>query len=116
MTRHDPDIRLRHMLDYGREATLLIQRIDQPTFEQDRLMQLAVVRLLEIVGEAAARTPEPVKSRHPDIPWRQISGLRNRLIHGYDTVDLGVVWAVLTVDLPELIARLDAILDTSSGR
>jgi uncharacterized protein with HEPN domain len=62
------------------------------------------------LGEAAARTPEESKSLYPDIPWRQISDLRNRLIHGYDVIDIDIVWSVLNVDLPALVARLDSIL------
>jgi uncharacterized protein with HEPN domain len=75
------------------------------------VIQLAVVRLLEIIGEAATRTTEAIREEHPAIPWRQISGMRNRLIHGYDSVDLDIVWSVLTGDLPDLVAQLDAIVN-----
>ena len=102
------------MRDHGREALDLIRSVDQATFDGDRLLQLGVVRLLEIVGEAAARTPDSVKRRHPAIPWRDISDLRNRLIHGYDTIDLNIVWSILRQDMPVLIAQLDAILGTAS--
>jgi uncharacterized protein with HEPN domain len=98
------------MLDHGREALNLIGDYDRERFEHDRVMQLAVVRLLEIIGEAATRTPEAIRDEHPSAPWRQISGMRNRLIHGYDAVDLEIVWIVLTGDLPDLVAKLDAIV------
>ena len=53
-----------------------------------------MVRLLEIIGEAATRTPSSIKDQHPTIPWRRITGLRNRLVHAYDTVDIEIVWRV----------------------
>jgi len=113
LTQHDENLRLRHMLDHGREALTLIQGVHRRSFEGNRVLQLAIVHLLAIVGEAAARTPDPLKREHTEIPWRDISDLRNRLIHGYDTVDLEIVWTVLTVDLPELVSQLGAILDES---
>ena len=92
------------------EATKLTANMSPETFRADRVLQLALIRLLEIVGEAANRTPESVQIQHSHIPWRQMSGLRNRLIHGYDGVDLDIVWAILTVDLPPLVADLDGII------
>jgi len=75
-------------------------------------IELAVTRLLEILGEAANRVSEEKQQQHSDIPWREIIGLRNRLIHGYDSVDLRIVWHVVTNDLPPLIEQLEDILDT----
>ena len=103
------------MLDHAREALVLVSGKDRSAFEADRLLQLGVVRLLEIVGEAAARTPQAVREQHADIAWGQIIGLRNRLIHGYDTVDLAIVWTILADDLPRLRDRLEEILEPSSG-
>ena len=60
----------------------------------------AVTHALEIVGEAAKRIPEPVRARYPAVPWRLMAGMRDRLIHGYDTVDLDVLWKTITEDLP----------------
>jgi uncharacterized protein with HEPN domain len=113
MTQHDEYLRLHHMRDHGREALELAREIDRTTFRRDRLRQLAIARLLEIVGEAAAQTTDEVRRRRPEIPWRDVSDLRNRLIHGYDTVDLDIVWSILSVDLPALVAQLDAILEPS---
>lgn len=78
------------------------------------MLSLAVVRLLEIVGEAAAHISEPVQTSLPGIPWRQITGARNRLIHGYFDVDLDIVWAILQNDLPPLIAQLEQVLPVRS--
>jgi uncharacterized protein with HEPN domain len=72
--------------------------------------------LLTLVGEAAARTPDPLKREHTSIPWRDFGDLRIRLIHGYDTVDLEIVWTVLTVDPPALVSKLGAILDETKDK
>ena len=76
----------------------------------DRKLQRALTRLIEIVGEAAARVSQEPRLSHPEIPWPQMISMRNRLIHGYDTVDLAVLQSTVGVDLPPLIAQLDAIL------
>lgn len=74
------------------------------------MLNLGLVRLLEIVGEAASRISPDRRALHPEIPWTQIVGLRNRLIHGYDTVNFDILWSILTADLPPLVATLDNIL------
>ncbi len=73
----------------------------------DRVLSLALVRLLEIVGEAARRVSDETREAHPEVPWSQIVGLRNRLIHGYDSVDLEILWRILSDDLPRLIEALE---------
>ena len=78
--------------------------------DSDRQLNLALTRLLEIIGEAAARTPQEGRSLYPAIPWMQVIGLRNRLIHGYDSVDFDILWQVVTRDLPPLIATLEETL------
>jgi uncharacterized protein with HEPN domain len=98
------------MLDHAREALALIGRRTQAEVEQDRLSNLALTRLLEIVGEAAGRVSPERRAQHPGIPWPQIVALRNRLIHGYDAVDFDIVWKILTVHVPPLIAGLEAIV------
>src|SRR5215211_855003 len=110
MTQHDDDLRLRHMLDHGREALGLVRNIDKAAFQQDRLLQLGIVRLLEIVGEAASRTEVATRDQYPSIPWRRIIGLRNRLVHAYDMIDLGIVWSIVARDLPRLVEEFEKIL------
>jgi uncharacterized protein with HEPN domain len=68
------------------------------------------VRLLEIVGEAASRVPAGERAKYSGIPWAQIVGLRNRLIHGYDNVDFDILWQIVTQDLPPLVAELEKLL------
>jgi uncharacterized protein with HEPN domain len=74
------------------------------------VLSLALVRLLEITGEAANRIPKEEQALHPQIPWPQIVSLRNRLIHGYDAVDLDIVWQIVTQDLPTLVLVLEEII------
>jgi uncharacterized protein with HEPN domain len=107
MSQREGDIRLRHMLDYSREAAALVAGRTREDLDTDRTLNLALVRLLEIVGEAASRTTDEERLRYPSIPWNQIVGLRNRLIHGYDSVDFDVLWGIASVDLPKLVAELE---------
>jgi len=110
MSERREDIRLLHMLDHAREAMVLAQGRTRADLESDRLLELALVRLLEIVGEAANRVPEGVRARYPNIPWSQIVALRNRLIHGYNAVDLDILWRIVVQDLPPLATALERIL------
>ncbi len=79
-------------------------------FQQDRQCRYAVIRAIEIVGEAAARVSEPFREQHPEAPRRQIIGMRNRLIHGYDDIALSIVWEVIEKRLPELIQGLEPLV------
>jgi uncharacterized protein with HEPN domain len=79
--------------------------------EQQRILQLALTRLVEIVGEAANRLSAETQLMHPKIPWPQIIGMRNRLIHGYDVIDLDLLWDTIASDLPPLIVALQKILN-----
>ena len=87
MSRHDEMIRLRHMRDYAAEAIALTRGRQREDIEEDRLFELALVRLMEIIGEAAGRVSPQTRARLPNIPWSDVVAMRNRLIHGYDSVD-----------------------------
>ena len=78
--------------------------------DTDRKLNLSLVRLLEVVGEAAGRVPKPDQDKYPGVPWTEIISLRNRLIHGYDQVDFDILWTIITEDLPPLISALGMIL------
>jgi uncharacterized protein with HEPN domain len=95
------------MLDHGREALVHVHGKSRKDLEADRLRHLAVVHLVEIIGEAASRVSPAVQSEYPDIPWREIVGTRNRLIHGYDNIDDDQLWKILDKDLPDLIIKLE---------
>jgi uncharacterized protein with HEPN domain len=109
MPKHESSIPLRHMLDHAREAFALVRNRSREDLEADRLLNLALVRLLEIIGEAASRVSAEERTRYPAIPWLQIIGMRNRLIHGYDSIDFDILWQTLVEDLPPLIAALENI-------
>ncbi|MFZ5453956.1 MAG: DUF86 domain-containing protein [Thermodesulfobacteriota bacterium] len=103
-------ILLQHMLDYAREALELIHGKSRKELDSDRLLELALIRLMEMIGEAANRVSADYKSCYSSIPWSQIIGLRNRLIHGYDDVDLDILWEILNQDLPRLVSELEGII------
>jgi uncharacterized protein with HEPN domain len=106
--RGDEDlVRMRHMLDAAREAVVLSRGSGPEALADDRVLSLALVRLLEVVGEAAGRVSEGTRTAHPEVPWSQIVGSRNRLIHGYDPVDLEILWMILSDDLPRLVEALE---------
>lgn len=110
MLESEDIVRLRHMLDAARKATELTKRCHRSDLDKDETLALAVVRLLEILGEAAKNVSKEYRHDYSAIPWRQIGGTRDRLIHGYFDVDLDIVWKIISVDLPALIQQLEKAL------
>lgn len=110
MSRRDDRVRLRHMIDAAREVSELLSTRTRADLDSDRLLGLGVVRLLEIVGEAAARVSEPTRAKIQSVPWHAIVGMRNRIIHGYDQVNFDIVWKTVREDLPPLIGEIEAHL------
>lgn len=98
-------VRLRHMLDAADKAVEFSVGKTRKDLDSDEKLALAMVRLLEVFGEAANALSESFKEKHPDVPWWSIIGTRNRLIHGYFDVDLDIVWNIVTVDLPPLVKK-----------
>ena len=115
MSRHSDEIRFRHMLDHAMEAMAMVRGKNRSDLDSDRMLELSLVRLVEIIGEAAARVGTENREKYPSIPWLQIVGMRNRLVHGYDAVDLDVLWYTIIDDLPPLIAELEKILPSVKG-
>ncbi len=111
MSQHDDQVYLKHMLDHAREAVEMVAGKTQADLAQHRMLELALIRLVEIIGEAATRVSSEMKSSNPQVPWREIIGMRNRLTHGYDTVDLKVLWDTIAEDLPPLITDLEKIIE-----
>jgi len=110
MSRRSPEVRLRHMLDHAREAVELAKGKTRADLANPRLLELGLVRLVEIVGEAAASIPRDQRAEYPMIPWQDVVSMRNKLIHEYDRVDLDILWDTVTVELPDLIEALQTIL------
>lgn len=112
MTRHDPKVSFLQMRDTVREVIVLTQNKTHDDLIKDRVLNLALTRLLEVLGEAATRIPEEIRGKHSNFPWQQIIGLRNRLIHAYDQIDLEILWEIVSEDLPPLSQQLDKIIQT----
>ena len=110
MSRRDDTVPMRHMLDHAREALAMVGGRSRHDLDPDRMLQLALTHLVEIIGEAANRVSGEGRSRHPYSPWQDAINTRNRFIHGYDTVDYDIVWKIATQELPVLIAALERAL------
>ena len=116
MPRHDAQVALRHMLDCAREAAQMVRGKSRADLDMERMLNLSLVRLLEILGEAATRVAAADRLRYSSIPWQEIIGLRNRLIHGYDNVDFDILWDIVQIDLPKLVVDLQRFLSGPSER
>ncbi|ASJ14140.1 HepT-like ribonuclease domain-containing protein [Thermococcus radiotolerans] len=96
------------------EAIALIEEftanMEFEEFERDKKTQFAVIRALEIIGEAAKAIPEEFKEKHPEVPWKEMARMRDKLIHAYFGVDLRVVWRTLNEDIPQLKKKLETLL------
>lgn len=103
-------VRLLHMIEASDNAMSFVAGRSRPDIDQDRKTLFAVIRCVEIIGEAAARITEATRASAPDIPWSAIVGMRNRLVHAYFDVDVDVVWKTVTVELPALKQRLQGLL------
>lgn len=95
--------------DIVRSTELILEftaGLDCASFVKDNKTAYAVVRCFEIMGEAAKKVPDDIRSQYSDIPWKLIAGMRDRLIHGYDVVDNNVIWRTVVKDVPALLEKL----------
>ncbi|MGD0093413.1 MAG: HepT-like ribonuclease domain-containing protein, partial [Planctomycetota bacterium] len=102
--------RLAHMLEYARMAQRISAGRQREHLDTDVEFSLAIVRALEVVGEAAAQVSPAGRARAPGIPWPQIVGLRNRIVHGYDTLDRKRIWDIISADLDPLVTELEKLV------
>ena len=108
--QRDDRIRLQHILDAAQQAQQFIEGCNREDLETDRQRLFALVRCIEIIGEAGTKVSPSTQTRHSQIPWTQMRGMRNRLIHAYFDVNAQLVWDTVIDDLPPLIKQLTAIL------
>lgn len=83
--------------------------LDKERFFNDKLRQSAVIRHLEIIGEAAKNIPDSFRKKHPDVPWGRVAGTRDKMIHAYSKVDLDIVWEIIKRNLPKLKKQIEEI-------
>jgi uncharacterized protein with HEPN domain len=105
-----PDIVRLHMVDAANEALSFVANKSKTELEADRALALALVKSIEIVGEAASKVSREVRSRSPEIPWADLIAMRNRLIHSYFDVNLDIVWQTVSVELPPLVTQIQELL------
>ena len=103
-------IRVRHMLAAAKEAIEFAAGKTRMDLEKDRLHMLAIIKSIEIIGEAASKVTETFKTANSYIPWNDIINMRNRLIHAYFDVNLDIIWQTVKTDLPDLIKALEEII------
>jgi uncharacterized protein with HEPN domain len=102
---------LLHIRDALREVREFVQGTDYEGFLEDRMMQNAVMRSFEVVGEAARRVSPEFREAHPEVPWRLMGDFRNKLIHGYFALDLEVIWKTATEDAPSLLDQIEGLVE-----
>ena len=106
----DDRVRLTHMLEWARKAVRFCDGRTTADFDRDEMFLPAVLRAIETIGEASTKVSEPTRARLPGIDWWAVRRMRNRIIHGYDTVDTAIVWDTVQLAVPPLIAELERAL------
>jgi uncharacterized protein with HEPN domain len=98
-----------HMLDMARKAVSKTQNISRETYDADENLRLALIHLIQTIGEAARQVSREFCSDHPNVRWADIIGMRHKVVHDYLGVDDDIVWQVATQDLPKLVSSLEAL-------
>jgi uncharacterized protein with HEPN domain len=107
---HDDRLTAEQMLAAVRRIRDIVRGRTREAFEADEVRQLALLHLIQMLGEAASRTSAAFREAHPELPWGQMVGMRNRIVHGYEHVDPDMVWRVATEDVEPVLAALERIL------
>jgi uncharacterized protein with HEPN domain len=116
MSKRADDEYLSDIREAIRRTSKYVGEISYATFTQDIKTQDAVIRNIEIIGEAARGVSEQTRVENPGVPWKSMAGMRDRLVHQYFGVNLDVVWQVITEELPELDPVLESIIEVRSRR
>jgi uncharacterized protein with HEPN domain len=98
------------MIDAAQKACEFMQGKTKNDLESDELLSLAIVRLIEIIGEAASKISKQKQEQYPEIAWSEIIGMRNRIVHAYFDINTAVVWRTIIEDLPILVTQLNVVL------
>jgi uncharacterized protein with HEPN domain len=106
----DDRLTAEQMLAAVRRIRGVVRGQTRQAFEADEIRQLALLHLIQMLGEAASRTSAAFRDAHPELPWGQMVGMRNRIVHGYDHVDPDIVWRVATEDVEPVLAALERML------
>lgn len=112
--RREDRIRVIHMIEAAESAEQFLSGRNRGDLDRDKMLLFAVVRAIEIIGEAASKISPEARAAAPEVPWRAITLMRNRLIHGYADVDPEVVWATATVEVPAVLPLLRAVMGTDT--
>jgi uncharacterized protein with HEPN domain len=115
MSEHDDRLPMLQMLEHAREAMEMIRGRSRSDLATNRMLQLALVHLVQTVGEAATRVSGEGQARHSGVPWGQAITTRHRIVHGYDRIDYDIVWDTIADDFPPLVRALERALATETG-
>jgi uncharacterized protein with HEPN domain len=108
--RPDDSVYLRHILDAIERVAVYLVGVDEERFWDEQMVQDAVIRQIEIIGEASRHVSDETRARAPKVPWLDMAGMRNKLIHDYFGVDIGTVWLTATGDLPQLAPDIERLI------
>lgn len=106
----DDGWRVRHMVDAAEQALAFVHGRQRTDLEIDAMLRLALTRAVEIVGEAAAQVSDAGREECPEVPWQQIVGMRNRLVHAYFDINANILWDTVMLALPGLLTQLRTLL------
>ena len=102
----EDSVRIGHMIEAAEDALGFVANRPRADLDSDRMLLFALVRAVEIIGEAASKVSEQTRSAHAEIPWKAIIGMRNRLIHAYFDIDADILWVAVTAEIPALLTQL----------
>jgi uncharacterized protein with HEPN domain len=115
MSEHDDRLPMHQMLEHARDALEMVHGRERTELRTNRMLQLALVHLVQIVGEAAGRVSRAGQNQYPEVPWSKAISTRHRLVHDYDRIDYDVVWDTIVDDFPPLVAALERALASEPG-
>lgn len=106
----DDTVYLGHMLDMARKVSVRVAGLSRADYDANEDLRFVIAHLIQTIGEAAARVSTQTQEAHPEIPWKNVTGMRHRIVHDYMGVDYDILWVVAFRHIPELISNLEAML------